>query len=191
MPKKIHPECISDCFDLYLKYNGSNFPAIQKEMREKGWSTFTSQNIRKKVKGEYEGWEIDFGWKKALDERNARKGQVAMTSAEGLHYEVESVRKNLYEVILEKGIRDPDNKWLLWEHGKYVKKTAEILSSMDAARDNYANFVFFLKHLLSAATKISPEMARALCEAEDALLDWAEKKFVVEDVHHRDTETQR
>lgn len=180
MPKVARPECISDCFDLYLKYNGSNFPAIQNEMRALGWTTFTSQNIRKKIGGEYVGWESEFGWKKALAEINAKRGQVAMTSAEGLHFEVESVRKNLFERILEKGIKDPENKWLLWEHGKYVKKTAEILSSMDAARDNYANFVFFLKHLLAAATKISPELARALCEAEDALLDWAERTFVVE-----------
>lgn len=181
MPKKAQPECISDCFDLYLKYNGSNFPAIQKEMREKGWHTFTSQNIRKKIDGEYVGWESELGWQNALAEINANRGRVAMTSAEGLHHEVESVRKTIYDLIKENGVRNPENKWLLWEHGKYVKKTTEILSSMGAARDNYANFVFFLKHMLRAATNISPDLARALCEAEDPLLDWAEKTFVTEE----------
>lgn len=181
MPKNVSPECISDCFDLYLKYNGSNFPAIQKEMREKGWSTFTSQNIRKKIAGEYVGWESEFGWQKALSDINAKRGQVAMTSAEGLQHEVETIRKTLFESLQELGVKHPEYKFLLWEHGKYVAKTKDILVSLDAARDNYANFVFFLRHLLAAATKISPDLARALCEAEDALLDWAEKNFVTED----------
>jgi hypothetical protein len=178
VPKKVHPDCISDCFDLYVKYNGSNFPAIEREMREKGWTTFTKQNIRKKVDGEYVGWESELGWQKALKQINENRGKAAMTSAEGLHQEVETVRTAIFEQIIEKGIKNPDNKWLLWEHGKYVAKTADILKSLDGARDNYANFVFFLKHLLAAATRISPDLAKSICEAEDALLDWAEKEFV-------------
>lgn len=181
MPKKVSPECISDCFDLYLKYNGSNFPAIQREMREKGWSTFSSQNIRKRIDGEHVGWESEFGWKKALEEINAKRGQVAMTSVEELHHEVEIVRKTVFETLQRLGVSDPANKWLLWEHRHYVEKTAYILGSLDKACDNYANFIFFLKNLLAAATKISPDLARSLCEAEDPLLDWAEKNFVTEE----------
>jgi hypothetical protein len=178
MPKKVHPDCISDAFDLYVKYNGSNFSAIEQEMRARGWSTFTKQNIRKKVSGEYVGWEIDFGWQAALEQINANRGKAAMTSAEGLHSEVETIRTRLYNELLKRGVNDPIYKFLLWEHGKYVGKTADILKSLDDSRDNYANFIFFLKNLLAAATKISPDLARTVCEAEDALLDWAEKEFV-------------
>ena len=178
MPKITPPECISDCFDLYVKYNGSNFVAIEREMRARGWSTFTKQNIRKKVSGEYVGWEIEFGWTKALEQINSNRGKAAMTSAEGLHHEVETIRTTIFNEILTRGVNDPDYKFLLWEHGKYVGKTADILKSLDSSRDNYANFIFFLKKLLGAATKISPDLARAICEAEDALLDWAEKEFV-------------
>lgn len=181
MPKTIPPECKSDAFDLYVKYNGSNLPAIEREMRARGWTTFTKQNIRKKVNGEYVGWETELGWVKALEQINATRGKVAMTSAEGLHYEVESVRTTIYGIIVRQGLDDPENKWLIWEHRKYVKETADILKSLEAARDNYANFVFFLKKLLAAATRISPELARVLCEAEEALLDWAESEFVTED----------
>ncbi len=178
MPKRVHPDCVSDAFELYVKFNGQNFPAIEKAMREKGWTSFTSQSIRKKLNGEYVGWEAELGWVKALEQINAERGKLAMTSAEGLHNEVETVRTQIYRQILEKGIKDPDNKWLLWEHGKYVEKTADILKDLEQARDNFANFVFFLKQLLTAATKISPDLAKALCEAEDGLLDWAEKRFV-------------
>lgn len=186
MPKKVHPDCISECFDLYVKYNGANFPAIEREMRARGWSSFTKQNIRKKVNGEYIGWEVEFNWQKALTEINANRGKAAMTSAEGLHVEVETIRTTIFNEILTRGVNDPDYKFLLWEHGKYVAKTAEILRSLDAARDNYANFVFFLRHLAAASSKISPDLARALCEAEDALLDWAESEFVKrEDANER------
>jgi hypothetical protein len=178
MPRKVAPECISDAFDLYVKYNGSNFPAIEREMRARGWTSFTKQSIRKKVKGEYVGWEIDLGWKNALKEINANRGKAAMTSAEGLHHEVETVRTTLFSEILTRGVNDPDYKFLLWEHGKYVAKTADILKSLDAARNNYANCLFFLKWLLRRSMKISPDLARALVEAEDALLDCAEEDFV-------------
>lgn len=178
MPKKAHPDCVSDCFDLYVKYNGSNFAAIERDMRARGWSTFTKQNIRKKVAGEYVGWEPEFGWQKALELITANRGKAAMTSAEGLHHEVETIRTTIYNEILTRGVNDPDYKFLLWEHGKYVAKTAEILKSLDGSRDNYANFNFFLRHLLAAASKISPDLARTICEAEEALLDWAEKEFV-------------
>jgi hypothetical protein len=181
MPKTLAPECISDAFDLYVKYNGTNLPAIQREMRARGWSSFTSQNIRKKVGGEYVGLEAELGWKKALSEINARRGQVAMTSAEELHFEVECIRKTVFDALQTMGISDPANKWLLWEHRHYVEKTAKILTSLAAARDNYANFVFFLTHLLAAATRISPALALALCEAEDALLDWAEREFATKE----------
>lgn len=76
MPPRHKPECVSDAFDLYVKYNGENLPAIQKEMREKGWVKFTSQSIRKKVKGEFTGWEADLNWKGALKEINADRKSV-------------------------------------------------------------------------------------------------------------------
>lgn len=178
MPPRHKPECVADAFDLYVKYNGENLPAIQKEMREKGWVKFTSQSIRKKVKGEFTGWEADLNWKGALKEINANRGKAAMTSAEELHSEVEVIRKSVFETLQRLGVNDPENKWLLWEHGKYVEKTANILKDLEGARDNFANYVFFLRHLLAAATKISPDLARMLCESEEALLDWGEKKWV-------------
>jgi hypothetical protein len=176
MPKITPPEQINDCFDLYLKYNGQNFPAIEKEMREKGWTQFSSQRIRKLVKGEYTGWEADFGWKKSLEIKIATQGVTAMTSAESLLFEVETVRKKIFNQLQG----DALNRDLVYQHDKYVARTTEILASLDRARDNYANFVFFLTHLLQGATKVSPALAKELCEAEDALLEWAEREFVTD-----------
>lgn len=174
MPKRVPKDCINDCFELYLEHNGENFPAIQEKMRAMGWTTFTAQNIRKKVNGEYVGWEIEFGWKKSLEIKIATAGQVAATSAEGLLMEVETMRKKIYQELLSNRL-DRD---LVYQHDKYVGRTKEILQQLKGSTDNFANFVSFLKRLLAAATKISPELAKALCEAEDALLDWAEAEFV-------------
>lgn len=176
MPKITPPEQINDAFELYLKYNGQNFPAIEKEMRMRGWAKFNSQRIRKLVKGEYIGWETEFGWKKSLEIKIATNGTVAMTSAESLLFEVETVRKKLFNQLQS----DVLNRDLVYQHDKYVSRSTDILASLDRARDNYANFVFFLTHLLQGATKISPALAKEICEAEDALLEWAEREFVTD-----------
>lgn len=178
MPKIIPIEQINDCFELYLKYNGQNFPAIEREMREKGYTNFSSQRIRKKVKGEVVGWEIEFGWQKSLELKIATQGAVAMTSAESLLFEVETLRKKAYQELLAAPLIS--NRDLVYQHDKYVLRTKEILESLDKSRDNYANFVFFLTRLLAAAMKISPALARELCDAEEALLNWAEKEFVTD-----------
>ncbi|MCV4808930.1 hypothetical protein OFB93_28065, partial [Escherichia coli] len=57
----------------------------------------------------------------------------------------------------------------------------EILAQLEDARDNYANFTYFLKHLIAASVTISPQLARALVESEDALIQWAESKFAAND----------
>ena len=178
MPKRTSPEQINDCFELYLKYNGENFPAIEKEMRTRGWTKFSSQRIRKAAGGKFIGWEIEYGWQKSLELKIATQGAIAMTSAESLLFEVETLRKKAFQELQNAPLIN--NRDLVYQHDKYVQRSKEILSSLDKARDNYANFVFFLTHLLSGATQISPALAKEICEAEDALLDWAEKKFTTD-----------
>jgi len=171
---------IKDALDLYLQYNGQNLPAIEKEMRKRGYPKFNAQRIRKSDgAGGFTGWETDFGWKKALETHLANKNKIAMTSADGLHHEVESIRKALFEEIQTEKITEK-NVWRVWEHKKYAEQTAKILSQLKGAGDNFANFVTALTHLLEAATEISPALAKELCDAQEALMEWAEGKFVTE-----------
>jgi hypothetical protein len=179
MPKLNDDKQKKDAFELYLKYNGENLPAIAKEMRALGYPKFNEQRIRKSDGGGgFTGWETEYNWKRALETHQANIGKLAMTTAEGLQFEVEAIRKTLYKQIQEAGEITEQNKWLLWEHKKYTNETGKILAQLEAARDNYGNFVFFLGHLLGAAASFSPALAKELCDAEEALIDWAESKFV-------------
>lgn len=180
MAVKIHPDCINDAFELYLKYNGERFDLIDEEMHHRGWTTFKAHSTLKNRglgKNFREGWIERFGWKKSLEIKIATTGMAAATSAESLLFEVETLRKKIFMELQTKGVGS-GQKDLIYQHDKYVARTTEILASLDKARDNYANFIFFLQHLLRAATRISPELAAAICDAEEPLLDWAEREFV-------------
>lgn len=177
---KVSPEQLEDAFALYLKYNGERFDLIEKEMRGRGWTRFQKQQFFDRGRGANfrEGWISKYGWKKSLEIKVATAGQTAVTSAESLLFEVETVRKKLYQRLVEKDVNDRD---LVYQHDKYVSRTTEILDKLERARDNYGNFTFFLKHLLAAAPLISPELATALCLAEDGLLEWAEREFATDE----------
>lgn len=170
---------IKDAFELYLKYNGTRFDLIDKEMHQRGWVGFKA-NSRLKNRGNGDGsrsgWIERFGWKKSLEMKAALAGTLAATSAESLLFEVEEIRKKIFMELQTLGV-GKGQKDLVYQHDKYVARTTEILDKLDRARDNYANFVFFIQHLLKAATNISPALAAALMEAEEALIEWAESEF--------------
>jgi len=182
MGTRVHPDCINDAFELYLKYNGERFDLIDEEMHHKGWSSFKAATHllnRGLGKNFREGWIERFGWAKSLEIKIATVGMAAATSAESLLFEVETLRKKIFMELQTKGVGS-GQKDLIYQHDRYDARTTDILSQLDKARDNYGNFTFFLQHLLKAATKISPELAAVLCDAEDPLLDWAEREFVVD-----------
>lgn len=177
--KKIHPDCQKDAFDLYLKYNGERFDLIDEEMHKRGWTTFkASATLLNKGLGKNfrEGWIERFGWRKSLEIKIATAGLVAQTSGESLLFEVETIRKKLFMELETNGV-GRENKDVVYQHDKYVARSTDILSQLDRARDNYANFSFFLAHLLKAAMKISPALAQELIAAEDGLIEWGESEF--------------
>lgn len=180
--KVINPDEVKAAFELYLLYNGENFDEIEKEMHRRGWTEFKKAKLKSRGFGENRraGWIEKFGWDNALKLRAATAGTVAVTSAESLLFEVESIRKKLFTEIEARGIARA-GKDAIYQHDKYVNRSIEILAQLNDARDNFANFRFFLQHLIAAAPKMSTALATALIEAEDGLLDWAEANFATSD----------
>lgn len=180
---RTNPETVKDCFALYLKYNGERFDLIEEEMRRLGWDSFSKSVLYdrrgKNPAHHRDGWVTKYGWQHALKVHLANVATVAATSAESLLAENEAIRKAAYMEIQVKGVGA--TKELIWQHNTYTQNCIKILDKLEAARDNYGNFTFFLAHLLRAATQISPALAKEICDAEDALIDWAEKEFVIED----------
>lgn len=174
---------IKDAFELYLKYNGTRFDLIDQEMAKRGYAGFRAHSrLPNRGRGENfrEGWIERFGWKKSLELKVSLAGTAAATSAESLLFEVETVRKKVFMELQERGV-GKGQKDLVYQHDKYILRTTEILDKLESARDNYGNFVYFMQHLLKAATQISPALAKELVDAEEALIDWAEREFVVDE----------
>lgn len=183
MGKQLNEEMVKDCLALYLKYGGERHDLIEQDMHRLGWSSFKKGMLGDRGNGEnYRAGLVNkFRWDLVLKKHliDLATNTVAATSAEKLLVEAEFIRDAAFQEIKTLGVRA--SKDLIYQHNLYSQNCIKILDKLDAARDNYANFVFFLKHLLSAAPTISPSLTRELCDAEDALLDWAERQFVVED----------
>ncbi len=176
MPKTTNPECIEDAFTLYLKYNGERFDLIEREMRLKGWIGFDKQCLSNRGIGENfrEGWIDRFGWKTTLEIYLTAKNKTLLTSGEKLLAEVETIREQIYQRLQTHGV---DNRDLVWQHDKYSQRSAEILAQIESSKDISRDFAEFLKLLLNISLKISPTLARELCNAEDAIIKHAKDEF--------------
>lgn len=182
MSLKFNPEEVDACYELFMRFNGANFPEIEKQMHRLGFVTFRAAKLKSRGFGENrrEGWIEYFGWDHSLKLKAATAGLEVQTSAESLLAEVEGIRKRLYTELQAKGVTG--NKDLIYQHRDYVEQSTKILDRLKDARDNYQNFVTFMRHLLAAAPKVSPTLARELIQAEDALIDWAQNEFAIEGV---------
>lgn len=180
---RTNSETVKDCFALYLKYNGDRFDLIEEEMHRLGWTAFKKSVLfdrrGKNPDHHRDGWITKLGWKNALKLHLATAASASETSAESLLMENETIRKAAFMEIQAQGVRS--SKDLIYQHNTYTQNCIKILDKLEAARDNYANFQKFLANLLKAATQISPALAKELCDAEDALIEWAEREFVVEE----------
>ena len=176
MPFTISPECIADAFELYLKFNGERFDLIEREMRLKGWSGFNKQCLSNRGVGENfrEGWIERFGWKSALSIHLTAKGRTILTSGEKLLAEVETIRERLFDQINRSGVNNRD---LIWQHDKYSQRSAEILKQLENAQDISRDFAQFLSFLITIAVNISPQLARELCNAEEAIIQHAKNEY--------------
>lgn len=174
-------EMKKDAFALYLKYNGERFDQIESDMHRLGWVGFKRQMLKDKGNGENyrAGWITQGGWENALRLKIAEAQTAAATSAESLLFEAEFIRKEAFIEIQTEGIRA--SKDIVWQHDKYTRHSIDILAKLNDARDNYANFSYFWAWLAKVAPSVSPALAREMIEAEDGVMERAERDFVVED----------
>lgn len=176
MPKVTAPECINDAYELYLKYNGERFDLIEREMRLKGWFAFDRQCLTNRGIGKNfrEGWIERYGWRKTLEIYLATKARTILTSGEKLLAEVEIIREKLFDRIETHGV---DNRDLVWQHDKYAQRSAEILAQIEKARNPLRDFDAFMRFLITSSVSISPNLARELVNAEEAIIRRAKNEF--------------
>lgn len=175
MPKTSQDQCLEDAFDLYLKYKGERFDLIERDMRLKGWS-FNKQCLKNRGKGLHfrQGWIEKYQWAKTLAIYLTAKDKTILTAGQKLLQEVEIVREQIFNHIQASGVSNRD---LVWQHDKYVQRSAEILAQIETAANPLRDFAAFWKFLVTTSLTISPSLARELVNAEEAVIKRARDEF--------------
>lgn len=120
------------------------------------------------------GWVDKYGWEKALEIHVGNKERSILTSGERLLSEVETVREAIFDRLKTHGVANRD---LVYQHEKYSTRSAELLREIETARATGVDFAHFWRFLLQAALIVSPQLARELVAAEDAIMKRAKDEF--------------
>lgn len=158
-------QTINKCFRLYLRYNGKQYRAIGDEMRRE-YPWFKDNRIS--------AWAEKYAWDAALKVKIESDKRQALTTADELVEEVETVRKKIYERIKGDGNHDDD---LIARHRDYCRLSIEALTRVQEARDTFGAWLAFWEKMLEWVPEFSPHAAQALLQVSDALIERAAKEY--------------
>lgn len=156
---------INRCFQLYLLYNGNQRERIAAEMR-RDYPWFNTDRIA--------AWEKKYAWREALKVKIEADKRAALTSADELVDEIESVRKKLYELIRADGSND---KELTQQHIHYCRLSVDALSKVKEARDTLGAWLVFWEKLLEWLPDYSTHALDALLQVSSAVIERAAKEY--------------
>jgi len=156
---------INRTFQLYLLNNGRNHERIAAEMR-RDYPWFKADRIQ--------AWERKYQWQAALKVKIESDKRAALTSADELVDEIESVRKKLYELIRADGSND---KELTQQHIHYCRLSVDALSKVKEARDTLGAWLVFWEKLLEWLPDYSTHALDALLQVSSAVIDRAAKEY--------------
>lgn len=158
-------QTINRCFQLYLVYNGKQFERIAAEMR-RDYPWFKTERIA--------AWEKRFTWDAALKVKIESDKRAALTSADELVDEIETVRKQLFELIRKDGSND---KELRAQHIHYCRLSVEALTKVKESRDTLGGWLVFWEKLLEWLPDYSTHALDAILQVSSAVIDRAAKEY--------------
>lgn len=156
---------INRCFQLYLLNNGRNHERIAAEMRRE-YPWFNVERIKT--------WQKKYQWDAALKVKIESDKRAALTSADELVDEIESVRKKLYELIRADGSND---KELTQQHIHYCRLSVDALSKVKEARDTLGAWLVFWERLLEWLPDYSTHALQSLLQVSNAVIERAAKEY--------------
>lgn len=158
-------QTINRCFQLYLFHNGKQHERIAAEMR-RDYPWFKAERIPV--------WQKKYAWDAALKVKIEADKRAALTSADELVEEIETVRKKLYELIKGDGSNDKDH---IAQHIHYCRLSVEALSKVKEARDTLGAWLVFWEKLLEWMPDYSTHALDALLQVSGAVIDRAAKEY--------------
>lgn len=162
---KYDQQTINKCFRLYLLYNGKQHARIGDEMR-KEYAWFRDTRIA--------DWARKYAWDAALAQKIETDRKQALTSADELVTEVETIRTKLFHQIKGDGTQDQD---LIAKHRDYCRLSIEALTRVKESRDTFGAWLAMFERLLEWIPDYSPHAAQALLQVADPLIQRAAKEY--------------
>jgi len=164
-PHRYDQKTINRCFQLYLLHNGKQHFQIAAEMR-RDYPWFGVTRITE--------WEKKYAWEAALKVKIETDKRAALTTADELVGEIETVRKKLYELIKVDGTHD---KELTAQHIHYCRLSVEALTKVKEAQDTFGAWLAFWERLLDWLPSYSTHALESLLQVSDAVIDRAAKEY--------------
>jgi hypothetical protein len=171
--RRYDQQAINRAFQLFIQNNGRNHERIAAAMR-RDYPWFGVETIRK--------WAAKYAWDEALRLKIVADKKAALTSADELSDEVETIRKHLFEQISKGGYSDEE---LIKLHEKYVARSVEVLIKVKEARDTLGGFVAMYERLLEWLPDYSPHALEALLQVNEQMLERAAEEYGASDSTER------
>lgn len=170
-----------DCFILWLQYGDDGFAAIQRDMRRLGWSNWNYSVLyddgEKGGKSKTLGWISKHGWERAKKEIEAVE-KFETTEDEKLDKQIEQAVNRAWFVIQVKGRDAGKEDYQI--HISYVRTLVDFRAKVKENRDLFGSFVQMWMDLSEAMPVIDKAAAEMLVNLSEKILDWAKKKYAVD-----------
>lgn len=176
MARKYDNEAVELCRSLYLKYGGTNYAAIEADMRKvyPGWG---QNNLFDKgrvgTRNERMGWITKYGFENSMRLETERKATAVNNDEQDLYLGIKTIRKTLQ---LEACGKKADAA-VRREFREYAKIEIEARRNLDLSRDNFETFVSGYEKLLMWTGDLDPETAKRLIKLGPKLADLAQAHY--------------
>lgn len=162
MPSQYGQEAIKKCRELYCKFGGKDFDAIEREMQT-AYPKWRRQNLHPRGNKSL-GWIVEHNFDKSLEEYLKTQTVAVTDDVQNLYLGIKTVREKLQEKVQTgEGTRDD-----IYAFRDYAKLEMEARKSLDLSKDNYESFVAIWEKILAWLPEIDEIAATALLSGDVA-----------------------
>lgn len=172
MSRTIYPqEAIDLCLELYLRFGGANYNAIEREMQKiyPGWQ---KQLLFSKGKGKNArlGWIDKFGFERALKLHLENKIEKVQDDTQRLYNGIKKVRERLEKKALSEDASPSD----LDKYAKYCDLEIKARQALELSKSNLETFAEAFELICGWLAEINAEVAKGFVKSGDKLIERAQ-----------------
>lgn len=177
-------ESIERCRQLYCRYGGKNFEAIEFEMR-RDWPRWQRAMLFDRGRGKNArlGWITKFGFDNSLKIYTQKLVESVNDDEQDLYLGIRTIRKELQKAVSGKEA----TKDQIYQYRDFCKLEIEARRNLDLTRDNLETFVAGYEKLVGWLAGIDPEAAKRLVANGEKLAELAQAHYGKQEEEHDGT----